>query len=543
MRRQWTRSLPLRWRLIALLMVLTGLLALDGVLVARYTATLEEEQHRIAELRPVAEIPERLLAGFAGQQNSVRGYALTENPRFLRTYRQTQAIEGESMALLRTRLGDDPRLLALVEDFGQAAETWHRDVAEPVIRAERAGRGQLSENLVQRLDEPLFNALRDDAIALANAVDKQLLTSQTRAFAAGQQLERQLFTSSVLGIGLLLISGWLIRRWLTRPVDVLTTQLRRVASGHLHERVVGSGPGEFLQLGHDADVMRGRILEEVEESRRAAEALQQNAPLVVSLREQLIAAESVVPDGIRITARFEPAEGFLAGDWIQTLPLEGHSVGLVVVDVSGHGPEAGLRGLRLKHLLIPALNLQLEPADALHWAAGQVGDTGEWFATCVILEIDAETGRCLYANAGHPPALLFSSSLVQQILPTGPLFSDLPGARWDTARFTLEEDDLLVVYTDGITEARSPTGEEFGEDRLASCLSGAAGRDLDAIADAVMGEVYTFGGGRLDDDATLVLVSRQPVTGGPTGQPSTPEQQTMGADHPAVQVVRRAGDA
>jgi serine phosphatase RsbU (regulator of sigma subunit) len=132
---------------------------------------------------------------------------------------------------------------------------------------------------------------------------------------------------------------------------------------------------------------------------------------------------------------------------------------------------------------------------------------------------------------------------VQQILPTGPLFSDLPGARWDTARFTLDESDLLVIYTDGITEARSPTGEEFGEDRLAGCLAGAVGNDLDAIADEVMGRVHTFGGGRLNDDATLVLVSRQPVGGGPSPGQVGPEQATADVDQPVVHVARRGGTA
>jgi sigma-B regulation protein RsbU (phosphoserine phosphatase) len=212
-----------------------------------------------------------------------------------------------------------------------------------------------------------------------------------------------------------------------------------------------------------------------------------------------------------VAYRFEPAEGVLAGDWMETIRLDEHRVGVIVVDVSGHGPEAGLRALLLKHLLVPALKLELDPADALHWVSGQIGETDEWFATCVIFEVNAATGRCLYANAGHPSALLLGPRGLQELPPTGPLFSDLPGMRWETVETTLDPDEVLVVYTDGITEARSDLGEEYGEARLRERLLSAPTTDVEALADRVMDSVHDFGAHRLSDDATLVLTSRPRV--------------------------------
>ncbi|MDQ4086386.1 MAG: SpoIIE family protein phosphatase [Actinomycetota bacterium] len=510
MRGRWSWSPPLRWRVFALLTALAGLLLLDAVLGATYNSQLQAEQQVVSRLRPLEEHPETLVTGLIEQQKSVRGFALTGDERLLRLYRERQEFEGSTITRLQRGLRGQPRMLALVEAAAAGAQRWHVRVAERVISLTEAGRTDRAARLIVNRDEPLFAALRRDAVALSREIDDRLDVRQGRALAAGDTLNRWLLTSSLLGLLVLLVSGALLRRWLTRPIIDLSEQVRRVAHGRLGHRIVGTGPTELRSLGDDVESMRRRIIEELEESRRAIEGLQQNAPLVMSLRSELVTPEVSIPTGLRLAARFEPAEGVLAGDWMDTIRLDENRIGVIVVDVSGHGPEAGLRALWLKHLLVPAMNLELDPGDALHWAAGQVGDTGEWFATCMIFEINAATGRCQYANAGHPPGLVLGRGGLRQLAPTGPLFTDLPGARWKTAQTTLAEDELLVVYTDGITEARDGDGEEFGEERLAAALTAAASLDVDVVADQVMERVHTFAG-RLVDDATLVLATRPRV--------------------------------
>lgn len=492
-------------------MSLAGLLILDAALGASYNAGLEAEQRVVARLRPVEEYPEKLVSGLVDQQNSVRGFALTADSRLLRTYQKRQIQEGRFVTALRRSLRNDPDLLRLVNGVEAKATTWHQEVAEPVIAATRAGQEQRAVRLVRDRDQQIFGSLRRRAERLGNQIDRQLARTQESALATGRDLNQRLFVFSVVGLLFVLVSGLLIRSWLTRPIDNLSAQVRHVARGGLDRVIEPSGPEEIETLGHDVESMRRRILDEVEESRRALEGLEQDAPLVMSLRSELVTPSVRLPTGLRMATRFEPAEGVLAGDWMETIRLDEHRVGVIVVDVSGHGPEAGLRALLLKHLLVPALKLELDPADALHWVAGQIGETEEWFATCVIYEVNAATGRCLYANAGHPPALLVGPRGLQELAPTGPLFSDLPGMRWETVETTLEPDEVLVVYTDGIIEARNGSGEEYGEDRLYESLAAAASTDVETLADRVMDSVHDFGAGRLVDDATLVLTARPRV--------------------------------
>ncbi len=142
-------------------------------------------------------------------------------------------------------------------------------------------------------------------------------------------------------------------------------------------------------------------------------------------------------------AAFEPAVGVLTGNWYDTVPLGEGQVGMVVIDVAGHGATSGVLALHAKHLLLPALHQGMEPGEALSWLAETLG-------------------------AGHPPVLLHRADGMVELGPTGPLVGPVPGS-WDTDGFTMAAGDLMVAYTDGVVEARRGDGEEFGDRRLA-CL-------------------------------------------------------------------------
>jgi CHASE3 domain sensor protein len=505
------RSLPLRWRMLALLALLASLVVANTALTLEYESRLTEQERAEINLHQTALVTERLLRSLDGQVVEVRGYALTGRPMFVNGYALQRLEELRLVAELRRRLAGEEELRDRVRRLEASIFTWRTRVADRVIAAVRAGRD--ASQVEEMLGEPLFEAVRADSAAVSRAIDARLRAIRLTVEESRDLLDRQLLVNAGLAVLLVAGSAWGLRRWITVPVRHLTAQVRRVASGNLQEPVLGTGPVEFERLGRDVELMRRRIVDDLEETQRAVEALEQNAPLVSSLRSQLRATDDTnLPAGLRIVGRLEPAHGVLAGDWYDVINVDDDHVVLLVVDVCGHGPQAGLRALWLKHLLVPALTMGLEPGDALNWVAGQMGDTGEWFATCVIVEIDARTGRCAYANAGHPPALLLGPEGVVELPTTGGLFGAIPGQRWETAHATLDPRHMLVVYTDGITETRNAAGDEFGDDRLISCFREAADGDPAAIADTVMQTVHAFGSERLGDDATLALITRSPDT-------------------------------
>jgi sigma-B regulation protein RsbU (phosphoserine phosphatase) len=87
------------------------------------------------------------------------------------------------------------------------------------------------------------------------------------------------------------------------------------------------------------------------------------------------------------------------------------------------------------------------------------------------------------------------------------LFGPFPGQRWETGEASLGSGQVLVIYTDGIIEARNKEGEEFGDERLVASLRAGDLRDTRALTDDVMNAVHRFGSDRLKDDATLAVIS------------------------------------
>jgi serine phosphatase RsbU (regulator of sigma subunit)/CHASE3 domain sensor protein len=495
--------------MFALLAVLACLVLGSTGLTLAVEARLGEQEREKDTLHRTALVSERLMGALDAQVGEVRGFAVTGEDTFLDGYGRRRLDELRLVSRLRRLLEGQGELVGRLDRLEDAILAWRVRVADPLIAATAAGRE--AAPAATEADEPLYQAVRGRARSLNRGIDDRADAIRVTVADSRERLDRLLRVSA--GLALLLVAGsaWGLRRWITVPVARLSDQVRRVAAGSLQEPVKGTGPFEFERLGEDVERMRRRIVDDLEQTRRAVEALEQNAPLVASLRSQLRPGSNAgLPRGLQIVGRLEPAHGVLAGDWYDVISLDEEHAALVVVDVCGHGPKAGLHALWLKHLLVPALVMGLEPGDALNWVAGQMGDTGEWFATCVIIEIDASTGRCRYANAGHPPPLLLGSEGVEQLRATGTLFGALPGQRWETADACIGRDQLLVVYTDGITETRNSAGDQFGDQGLISCLGSTMVNDLATLADGVMERVHAFGPERLKDDATLAVVTFAP---------------------------------
>ena len=242
---------------------------------------------------------------------------------------------------------------------------------------------------------------------------------------------------------------------------------------------------------------------------RARETIEQSASVVLQLRSELATRVEELPEGWTVAAQLQPAEGAVAGDCYDVINLSS-GLGLVVVDISGHGAVSGILALRCKELLRAGLRDGFEPDEAVLWAAEQLDDLGEeTFLTAFVAVIDLETGDVTYANAGHPPALLCSPSHATELEPTGPIVGPFLGP-WQNASAGLDPGDTLAVYTDGLIEVRNAAGNEFGLQRLTDLVCGAAPDDAEAIVKRCVDDVTSFAPGRLRDDVTIALLCRGP---------------------------------
>jgi sigma-B regulation protein RsbU (phosphoserine phosphatase) len=486
----------------------TLLIGLSASIVFDLRETVDQERD---VLIPAMQALTRFEEGVREQQRGERGYIITNDRTYLVPYDAGTKAAATAEAELRRHLAGEPALLQALDEATAAHVTWIHEAAEREIAAMDRGEPDQAAATVANVGRSRFESFQSEIEDVHQALDVETDRVEQRLVVEEDRLIRLLVgaaVSAMVILGLVLLA---LEKWVIAPVDRLKDAVRRVAEGHLDESVSVVGPREVVALGDDVEAMRLRILAELEEMRRANEALAQQAPLVVGLRDVLLPAVQV-PPSLRLDSLFLPAEGVLAGDWFDLWTLDDGRVGMVVADISGHGAEAGLFALRLKDLLVSAVAIFPQPGEALGWVADRLGDTGERFATIFLTILDADRGRMLYANAGHPPVLLAQPETIVSLLQTGPLLGPLR-ARWETRTARLNPDTVLVAYTDGLIEARSSWGEEFGSARLLEVVTRMRGRSPQEVIAACRSELEDFGAGRFQDDVTLVAIAPMPTPG------------------------------
>ena len=220
--------------------------------------------------------------------------------------------------------------------------------------------------------------------------------------------------------------------------------------------------------------------------------------------------------GWDIAAVLQPARE-TSGDFYDFLPLSAHKWGLVVADVTDKGMGAALlMALTSTLMRTYAARFPTLPAFTLSTVSERIlSDTrGGMFVTAFFGILETHTGRFLFANAGHPPAYLIGSrkgrETVERLVRTGMALGVSEEARWKQKSLRMEPGDVLVVYTDGITEAQTPTGKTFGEERLLEVLLAHAKASANALCSAVFEEVRNFtGNSPRQDDIALVVIKRE----------------------------------
>jgi serine phosphatase RsbU (regulator of sigma subunit) len=245
----------------------------------------------------------------------------------------------------------------------------------------------------------------------------------------------------------------------------------------------------------------------------------ERARLVSVLREAVTSLQaSVLPDsfptvpGLDAGALYRSASEVaqVGGDFYDLFALEGGRVAAVIGDVRGKGVAAARHTVRLRYELRTLLEEGRPPGRVLTAFHRRVqGEfVAEDYVTLLLLLLDPATGAVSWSSAGHPPPLLTGPSprtiAFAGSLPIG-LF---PEATYQTARFILRPGRCLVLYTDGVIEARGPDGQEFGVEGL-EAVAPSMSASAAAVAEVVLKQVLSHSGGHLDDDAAVLVLRRE----------------------------------
>ncbi len=251
--------------------------------------------------------------------------------------------------------------------------------------------------------------------------------------------------------------------------------------------------------------------EAVQRGQRLAEELRRAA----TMQQNLLPPEPVREGRVEAAGRNIPSFD-VGGDYFDFIPAENGCLVVGLGDVAGKGMAAAMLMMNLQATVRAQVETGRPLADVMARLNRSIHQNvrGERFVTLFLTRIDTASGAMSYVNGGHnPPYVVRASGDLETLAAGGLLLGMFPEAEYEEGTLDLGPGDLVVVYSDGVTEARAPAppgeeyGEEFGEERLIEFLR--AGRSLtpEALVEKLIARVREFSGGtQLADDVTVAAI-------------------------------------
>ncbi|WP_292367673.1 PP2C family protein-serine/threonine phosphatase [Methanoregula sp. UBA64] len=207
----------------------------------------------------------------------------------------------------------------------------------------------------------------------------------------------------------------------------------------------------------------------------------------------------------------------VGGDFFDVIPFEvvhlgNKRMGILIADVSGKGvPAALFMALSRIIVRVNATWHRDEPAQAIYDANNLIAAdaTAGMFVTLFYGILDHEKKIISYVNAGHNPPMVYHAAdrTISELEATGLAMGAIENTPYQAIACPLSKDDVIVLYTDGITEANNEQGEMYGEERLTGLIRSSAGLPATAILDAILADVNRFCGSAPQyDDITLMVI-------------------------------------
>jgi sigma-B regulation protein RsbU (phosphoserine phosphatase) len=334
---------------------------------------------------------------------------------------------------------------------------------------------------------------------------------------------------AVVGVLFLIIQvvafsmGLALARSITGSVHELFAGTERVRRGDFTGRVSIKSRDQLGELSASFNSMTSSI-EDLLQQKAEKERMEQELRIARNIQMSLLPQGPPRIAGVSVTAHCEPARE-VGGDYYDFLPIDDHTFGILVADVSGKGTSAALYMAELKGIMMSLSQRHRSPRDLLIEADRIISRhlDSRSFITVTYLVVDLRAGQLQYARAGHCPLVYVPGPYAQrrkpQLMAPDGLVLGLTLDQGRTFNRLLEEvtvtlgrGDLIVLYTDGITEAMNVEGECFGDARLASLIGQHADLSADELRERILREIDSFTESALQqDDMTMVVLRVEQV--------------------------------
>lgn len=342
-----------------------------------------------------------------------------------------------------------------------------------------------------------------------------------RESAIGERVQRARFELATIGL-LTLLAGCVVSAVLigvfVKPIQALSDTVRAIGEGQMLTDIGSSGNEEIDDIA--------RAFNEVTAKFRAAqgnlmeqERIQREMQVAQEIQQTLLPRSVPELEGFELGYLYRAAKE-VGGDYFDFIHVDERTVGVVVADVSGKGVPGSLVMTMIRTALRMEARGNRSASDVMSRMNTFVTEDMKkgMFVTMFYVVLDSVNRAVSYASAGHNPMILYRGGqdatyfLKPKGIPVGinAPDQDLFRKTISVEKLTLRQDDMLVIYTDGITEAMNPAREQFGEGRLLTAIKRHGHKTAQEFAEALNQEIHEFtAGAAQNDDITLVAIKEK----------------------------------
>ncbi|MCU0820997.1 MAG: SpoIIE family protein phosphatase [Spirochaetes bacterium] len=328
-----------------------------------------------------------------------------------------------------------------------------------------------------------------------------------------EKITKTIMISAVLFLAIAILGAFLSSRMIIRPIEILSRGASIIGTGQLDYKIDLKRSDELGKLANEFNIMTEE-LKKGKEAEISSRIMQEQLELAREIQEGLNPMQLYNRDGIQIKGFTRAAKG-VGGDYFDYIDIDDKRVGVLISDVSGKGVPASLVMVMIRTVfvtyikgkdvncasMVKAINDSLSADFAI-----------DKFATLFFMIYNKETGELSFSNAGHGPLFCYRASL------GGCTISKLDGmpigimedAEYLQSRVKLSEGDIVVLYTDGITEMRNEKKEDYGLNRLKRLMVENAHSNADELVEKIVRDVDDFKGNEPPhDDMTVLIFKKQ----------------------------------
>ena len=371
-----------------------------------------------------------------------------------------------------------------------------------------------------------------DGKAVLDVHSRPSMVADVLFAASGTDLIQLSLPGLLLGFGILfliaevgaLIIGVTMTRTMTSAVHDLYEGTRRVQDGDFAHRIPVQGKDQLAELGRSFNRMTENVQHLLTVSKEK-ERLQSEIEIAREVQGQLYPKSMPACKSLRLKAYNQPAR-MVSGDYFDYDGLANDHISFALGDVAGKGISAALLMAALQSsvraqwshsmeraaaAVVSGTALQCPPISTSKLVAElnlqlYKNTSPEKYATFFLGLYDPALTTLTYTNAGHLPPLLFRKGEVTRLEIDGTVVGAFPFAEYGESKLKLEKGDLLLCYTDGISEPENAYGEMYGEDRLIEVVLRNLHKTDDQLVEAIMDSVLQWTGSpELQDDMTMLL--------------------------------------